>query len=643
MPEENRDLVALVAIILVAAFLRLMWPGIAEFKFDEATVARSALALSREADIPGGFPSSIPGVDQPPFMAVLLAPPFAVSRNPATAVFYLGLLSTFTVYLSYLLGKRLFDTRVALLASTFFALAPWVVFYTRKLWAQNVPFFTVIMMLGLYSAVRKQRPRNIFIALFALGILIGLYLGNIMLAGVVLLVILIHAPQVLADRRREFAIWAVLGLAVSFVILAPYLLESVPTILEAIRAGGEGQGGFRLWQRVTEMTRAGTGYQFHALVGEQFSEYYEFLPFPDLSAIDFAATWLMRIGVVYVTIRAIYNSVTTGTLASGYAIVSLWVLIPLIGWGLSGFDPQPHRYIMVYPAQHIAMAVLIIDAIDWATSWRAEARAVLYGVAVLWVLVLGGWQVTEYIGMKRFIDNGLATSGGFDVPARTVWQTAQEARALAENDLPIIIYSDGDDPLTEGDAAVWTAALGEQALQLVEGDSLTVMPSSDRFVRIEELEDKSFDVQLETPDETDVEVPVSRMVNGVDLLQVTVPPGDIEPGEKLELTLDWRIWGIPPTDENYSYTVQLFTDDGLRWSQWDRQFLRTEYWQPSDVIRTDVTLGVFEDAPADGFYQLVIAMYVFQPDGTGQGVEVRDPDGNIAGRFLILPYMSFQQ
>ncbi len=637
--------------MLVAAFLRLAWPGIAEFKFDEATVVRSALLFTREVDIPSGFPSSIAGVAQPPFMAFLLSPPFAISRNPAVGVFYLGLLSTVTVYLSYVLAKLLFDLRIGILSASFFALAPWVVFYTRKLWAQNVPLLTVIMMLSLVAVIRSQRRRWIIVTMLALGALIGLYLGNIVLVAVVGVILLIHAPNLIGERFRELVLWAVAGLAIATVFLLPYLINSIPTILATVTgvSGVEG-GGFLFFRRLTELARSATGYQFHALVGEQFPEFYDFLPVGDLSIFDLAATWLIRLGMAYVLVRSLVESIMMRQLSTSYVILAVWLTVPLVAWSLSGLDPQPHRYIMVYPAQHIAMAVLIIDLIDWLSTQRQSLRPVLYTGVALWVTVLGAWQVMAYVGMMRFIDEGNARSGGFDVPARVVWETAVQARDLAEDQaLPIIVYSDGDDPLTEGDAAVWTSVLGDQALHLVDGDSLTVMPASGDYVELTKNNDRTFTVEQRTAERVDAETEIVRFVNGIDLLEVEVPAGRIQPGENLDLSLTWQVWGIPPTTENYSFTVQLFTDDGIRWGQYDRQFMRTEYWQPSDIIMTEVPLTVSADAPLlDGqtdsgrFYQLVIAMYVFQPGELGPGVDVRDQDGNIIGTFLIRPYTSFQ-
>lgn len=628
-----------------------MWPGIAEFKFDEATVARSAILFTRQADIPSGFPSSIAGVSQPPFMAFLLSPPFALSRNPALAVFYLGLLSTVTVYLTYLLGRQLFDFRVGLVAAAFFAMAPWVIFYTRKLWAQNVPLFTVIMMLSLLAVVRSGRVRFVLVTIASLGLLIGLYLGNIVLAAVIALILILHLPRILPGRPRELALWVLIALMASSIFLVPYLLESVPAILERVASQGAAESGqFLFFRRLTELTRAATGYQFHALVGEQFPEYYEFLPLGDLSALDLVATWLIRFAAFYVLVRAIYTSIETRQMQTAYVVLAIWIFVPLLSWSMSGLDPQPHRYIMVYPAQHLALAVLFIDGIDYVSEVQPNWRRFLYGVLVTWVMVLGAWHVTEYIGMMRFIDRGLATVGGFDVPAREVWATAQEARQLAElQDLPVVVYSDGDDPLTEGDAAVWASVLGDQALHLVDGERMTVMPASGDYVRIVENDDLTYSVDKLESEPVDTDNPVVRFVNGIDLIAIEVPAGDIVPGERLNLDLTWQVWGIPPTDESYSYTVQLFTDDGVRWAQFDRQFLRTEYWQPSDVIVTDVPLDVSPDAPAIGdsndegrFYQLVIAMYVFTPGEIGPGVDVRDADGNIIGTFLIEPYAQFR-
>jgi len=663
MVEERRNILILTGILIVAAVLRLGWPGISELKFDEAVVARSALSLVRMGVVPKGFISSIPGVSQPPLMAYLLAPPFLISRNPAVAVLFLGLLGVVSVFLAYRLGSLYFDTRVGLLTAAFFAVAPWPIFYDRKLWAQNLPLLTIVMMISLHAVIVRRRSRAILWVLLSLGVLVGLYLGNAVLAGVVVLGLLLYPRSIAKGNLRVLLLWSLLGLGLAAVVLGPYLFNTLPTLLGSISGGTASSGGLNLqiMERVDRASRVATGFQFHALAGDRFQEFYETLPVPDYTILDAVAMWLMWAGGGYVIGRSVAEAIVAAvsgddpeedaTISAknrrtpqSYTLLTLWIVVPLVVWGLSGLDPQPHRYIMMYPAQHMLMSVLIIDAGDWLIQRQSRLKPILVGILVAWVVVLGAWQITEYVGLLRFVGSGGQISGGHGAPIRDAWMAAREARDFSDGGRnPVVIYSGGDDPDNEGDAALWDILLGDLNLYLVAGDGVTVLPANEEYVWLEGYQDGQYEVEQQVTPEFEFDAPIARLVNGVDLMDVELSSGIVTPGETQHITLTWRVWGIPPVGDDYSYTVQLFTEEGFRWAQVDGRFLRTEFWQPEDVIQTTVDLAVDAEAPEDGFYQLVAAMYVYQAEGQGEGVEVLDPAGNPAGQFIINPLNQFTE
>ena len=670
MPKPRLTTLLLIVILTLAAVLRLGWPGLTEFKYDEATIARLALALVHEGRLPThGLTSSLV-IPHPPLTAYLLAIPFAISRDPALAVLFSGALGVVAVWLTYVLGRRYFGERVGLLAAALFASAPWAIFYSRKIWSQNVPAISLGFMLALYAVVVERKPKALIWALLGLGALMGLHLGGVAFAVIFALTFALHPRALrvafppeegpLRKYRR-----AAIGLAGLLLLMAPYVMEfaSGQTSLQDAFARAQASTDRAPLSTLPARFAAGiaTGHQFHALAGSQHDAYYASLPLPNLNnVLDLGEVWLILLGMAYVVVRAAaeaFRREETEREPDGvrrgarYTILALWIVVTIAMWTASRGEILPHHFIQLYPAQHLALAVLLVDTVGWleGRAFRRRGREgeerdgvrrvrigsalLAVGVAVLWT-----WQTVEYVGMLRFISEGQAT-GGHSVPAREVWGAAREARRLAApDDLPIVVHTIGDDPEQEGGAAAFDALLGDLDLYLIEGEAMEVYPASE-YVWVSVRADGTYDVEVRPAPETGEETLIARLVNGVDLAGVS-PDGlrdQIVPGEDLPLTLEWRLWGLPPTEDNYSFTVQLMTDDWLRWGQVDDHFLRTEYWHPGDRVTTSVRLPVSPDAPPDGTYRLVIAMYTYLSDNEQQNVDVIDPAGNPAGRLIVIP------
>jgi hypothetical protein len=125
----------------------------------------------------------------------------------------------------------------------------------------------------------------------------------------------------------------------------------------------------------------------------------------------------------------------------------------------------------------------------------------------------------------------------------------------------------------------------------------------------------------------------------VELLRVARggPGGQIVPGQRVQMTVIWRIWGIPPTTDDYSFTVQLFSEDWLRWLDLNDHFLRTRYWHVGDQVGTTVRGRVPADAPPGGHYHLVVALYTYREGGVLESVDVLDEAFNPAGTYAVVP------
>ena len=132
----------LVATIIIAGLLRMIFPGLSEFKADEARLYASSLNFITQLEMPThGITSSI-GIPNFPISTWLYAIPLTLWKHPYSATIFTGLLNTAAIIVCWHITKRFWNTRTALIATILFASSPWAVIFSRKIWAQNtLPFF----------------------------------------------------------------------------------------------------------------------------------------------------------------------------------------------------------------------------------------------------------------------------------------------------------------------------------------------------------------------------------------------------------------------------------------------------------------------------------------------------------------------
>lgn len=663
--SKNRlSTVFLVAILILAVVMRIAWPGITEFKYDEATAARGALNLLRDGIWPTHGVTSSLGIPHPPLTSYVLILPFAITRNPAFAAALMGALGVLAIWLTYLLGRRYFDEQVGLIAALLFTISPWAAFYSRKLWSQNIPAVTLLFILALFALVIDRKPKALAGALITLGALLGLHLGGVAFVGVFVLALAFH-PRALvsssgesssADRRREWLIWGGVGLAGFLLLNLPYAMEFISghTSLGAVFFSAGAGGGRQPVSHLAIFYTAdiATGQHFEALTGGAFYNPYGDFSLPDLDqALNWTEVWLIILSMAYLVIKtgvllvrrlADRGGEGDASALSRHSLILLWLALPVSMWAFSGGELLPHHFIQTYPAQLITLAIMLVDLLRLVEERLSALKPVVVGVLALWLVVLSAWHVTTYLGMLRFF---VDTPNGYGhaTPTRLMWDAAREARQLARpTGAPVVVHTFGDDPDQDGGAAEMDALLGDFDLYLIDSPVIEVYPARD-YVWLESHTDGTFTVEARAADA--VAWPgddlIASLVNGVNLHAVAFAGEQtLTPGEPLNLTLDWSIWGIPPSPDDYSLSVQLFTADGVRWAQVDDQFLRTTYWHPGDRIRTTVSLPVAGDAPPDGEYHLVVVMYIYLPDGTTQNVAFLDAAGNPAGQIITIPWDS---
>ncbi len=148
-----RDWLTLGLILILAGWLRLGMPEAVEFFHDEAMVSTLAQEMAQGVRFPlEGIISSV-GIPNPPTSIYLMALPYRFTSNPIIATMFIAGLNVLGVGLFWYILRRYYGYGVALVGGLLFAVNPWAVFFSRKIWQQNfwLPFFLLGLLLALYG------------------------------------------------------------------------------------------------------------------------------------------------------------------------------------------------------------------------------------------------------------------------------------------------------------------------------------------------------------------------------------------------------------------------------------------------------------------------------------------------------------
>ncbi|MBI5712616.1 MAG: glycosyltransferase family 39 protein, partial [Chloroflexi bacterium] len=150
----------LLFILAIAALLRLGWVNLTEFKADEARLYLLALDMAEFKSFAlRGIGSSV-GIPNFPISVWLFSIPLFIWKHPYSATLFVGLLSTIAVYVTYRVAKKYWGESTALVAALMFAVSPWAIIYSRKIWAQDLLPLFVIGYIATALAAFTQPPEG---------------------------------------------------------------------------------------------------------------------------------------------------------------------------------------------------------------------------------------------------------------------------------------------------------------------------------------------------------------------------------------------------------------------------------------------------------------------------------------------------
>jgi hypothetical protein len=685
--------VVLLGILALALLLRMGWPTLAEFKRDEATVARRALAIAYEGDLPAAGVDTSRGMANLPLMLYLTAIPLHLWQDPVAVVLFVGLLNGMAVLACYALGRAYFGRAVGLMASFLFAVSPWAVLYGRKIWSQNLPLVTLGFFAALCATFVRGKRWALVGAFVGLAALIGLHLGGLAFIPVLLIPMLLYRKQV---SRRPLVVGASLfALAVS-----PYVIHDAlhgwRNLRDFVRyAGGEAHFSWDALRYTFSLTGSEG---IHGMAGGLYPEYLAGLP--NLWWLNWLMMGLLALALLYGLVQVVRGPENR---RRPILLMLLWFAVPIALQSRPTAPVHPFYFILLYPVQFLFISVMLVDLLSRFSTprlSRAEiapggsgdprlgpgsedpgrassdplrvhrggrglsVAALLPGVALL---LWAGWQVAVMGRLLVFMDQH-PTTGGYGIPLKYPRAAAQAARRLAGSS-EIIVLSAGVNPAEDETPAVFEALLfghphrfadGRWVLPVPDASEVTYLVgpvedsgSADLQPIVQRLEARGYAqagpvtvlpdgwwyrlFHRDGADREDVLAGLTRFPEAIRFANGTAFLGygmaeTASAGGTLEVWLAWWVRSCPPPGANYHFFAHLLDEDGILRSQHDGAGFPTASWQAGDLALSRFPIPIPLDLPA-GRYRVWAGLYTY-PNVVN--VPILDVAGNPAGDMIAL-------
>jgi hypothetical protein len=460
-PVSAREWLCLSLILAVGAWLRFMRLDLIEFKSDEAIAAYLALQFVKGGSLPlAGLMSSV-GVTNPPMFIYMLMPLVLVSGDPAVVGCLIAAQSLLAVLVCWHVGRKYYSPLTGLVAAALFAVSPWAVIYSRKIWSIDFePLLTALAIWALHVVVIDRRPKAIFWVLLLCSCLVMNHFSGLGPMAAVLGILLVLRPKF--DWR-----YAAGGVAVALVFLLPYLrfqgMRDWADFRQAMQTvGGQKwqipsgitvhpETGARLprrehWVHALSIMNAGSMEDVLGLGAESRHDSLRIYaqkpggPHRYFNETLTLGDWLLRLqqllfvaGLVYLVILAArgvcwskrfpFFHVSTESGAQTGWILVLWVVTPLIMFWIGRLWTYMLYFVILYPVPFLATAIILQKLA--AKTKQCFARGAIFVAVGAMVL----WNIVFMMDFYRYLDR---EGGAFGTYGTVLGYRQQLAHFVAE-------------------------------------------------------------------------------------------------------------------------------------------------------------------------------------------------------------------
>lgn len=467
--QHKWETLALLLIVLLAAWLRLGWPGVNSFGFDEARVSDMALQMARDGKFAALGMQSSTGV--PNFAATVwfFALPYAVSTNPLVATGLVALLNVLAVIGMWWLGRAAWGRPAGLTAALLFAASPYLVFYGRSIWSQNLLApLAVLWAVAIVAGLKNNNPWLIGLHAFLAG-----FTGQIHFAGFALAL----ASLWIGFRFRLWRWWTAVTAGLLLALLA-----AAPTVAIIWRDGDGAKAVIRDLVQQGTATEADRFAAWRQIAQLSLSRGWEKFWLNGDWGWPSALAWGLQVASILTAVLVLVGTIWVGWRMArdlrrawqprpepltAREILPGFVLIWAIAAPLLFMIPRTPVYLQ-YQLVGLPAVFLLAGAAATLRPRRCWQTAI-----TLTAVFIAIFQVTAVSQTLNTIANTFIP-GGMGTPLKYP-QTA--VRQLMADGRPIVVETFGDIPEFDGDAAIFKVLLWGYPQQIVDARHVLLIPN----------------------------------------------------------------------------------------------------------------------------------------------------------------------
>ncbi len=591
---KRRDIVILCIVLLIAGWMRLGRGQIVEYFHDDAMLATLALEMADGEHFPLTGILSSTGIPNPPTSVYVMAIPFSLSSDPNVAIHFVMFLNIIGVGLLWLIAHRYFGRYVGIITSLAYAINPWAVLFSRKIWAQDfhTPFILLGILLLLYgfweSSSQHSKKRaiaqilSIPILLFAFQI----HFAALALAPIILIALWIGRKQIR---------WV--GLLISFIVsvgvLTPYImglsqtLEQDPTRISDAAGRSSASDGISLTSDPlidTIYLSSATGLETWIAPDQQDTLSATYPPLTQASII-FSISMLVGVVVIWKTYRQFILLLLT------------WSFLPQLVLVMDWTPVYVHYFIPSIPAMLLLAGIGIGNILQ-----NISHRRTLSGLVWSLVLIILGLQVIQWHRILDYVETQHIAYPGFTTPIGDLNSIRNDLREADD----VLIISQGMSWNLHHEVAVWDTLLWDDVhcVRTLVGEGYAIFPAQPFSVVIapdappnpvNDLYQNDTALQYSTR-RGDNGYTVYQWDNSPTWMQASIQQIDTTlfdngvqlTGYALEDDSIYLEWHLPNQQKgsDYQYSAQLFDVDGKRVAQLDKVFWHGRHWCEDDRLIT---------------------------------------------------------
>lgn len=287
-----------------------------------------------------GIPSSAPWLHQGPTSVWLIGLAFFFSKfNPVAPAVLFGFLGAITTFLVWYLGYRLFNEKVGFIASLLYATSPLIAVNARMPYHTSlIPFFAAIFFILLINTLKNKRYLPFLFFSFGLTLLVEL--SNVVIFGIIFVLFFFFKKKL---QKKDYV-----------KMLGGFILGVFPFVLYDFLHGFT-YLKFPLW--IVNRIRLFFFNSSH-VEGIGFSLSTLTSIYQEIAASILPIAGPLSIGLFIAGIILLFNRVRKKGDRKPYAILLVWLLLPLFSFALHSSPGQAY-FTLLFPAIALLIGFLL--------------------------------------------------------------------------------------------------------------------------------------------------------------------------------------------------------------------------------------------------------------------------------------------